>query len=262
MTVLTIILLVMIGGMLALLLPRFRLICSFGNGESVIEVDIFWFSVAVDLRTSSASGRILFFRFKKVNSEETQDETEKPMIKTSPSKSTTDQSPYPDHDFHDYESTEPTPTPRIKIKRKAKRTKVKPAQQPTSQKEKKPPMWRQVWRERSLMWRLIKYFVTVSKRLITAFRIDYFRSHVVFASSDPALTGMLYGYMTPLTALNNPPRRSITFDYDFDSEVPNGEISCSVSIRPINVLYIFLVETLRLPWLQIIRVVRQLRKRG
>ena len=66
MTVLTIILLVIVGGTLTLLLPRLRFMCSFGNGESVIKVDLFWFAVAVDLLTSSASGRILFFSFKKV----------------------------------------------------------------------------------------------------------------------------------------------------------------------------------------------------
>jgi len=242
-TVFTIILLAVVGLTASLLIPRFKFRYILDSDHHIIEFSHFWFGITVDWINDTVNGRILFLTFKQKTGEESEAvQKEKRKERKTERKKPTIQKP-----------AKPT-------KVAGKRFKVRLGKPPREKKEKdKAVKWTYFWQQRQLIGKLVRHLVSTVTKLTKTINIDRLKAHLVVATPDPAASGMLYGCLTPLIALNRPPKRDISLDIDFDGLLPSGELAISISVRPITVLFILLYEAIRLPWFGIYHLVRDLR---
>jgi len=98
-------------------------------------------------------------------------------------------------------------------------------------------------------------------RLIKTPHLDRLKAEIDVATPDPALTGVLYGAVYQLRALHSPPGRVIIVRSDFESDRPEIDLSCRLSISPVVVIFESFYIIIRLPWLRIYKVYREIRKR-
>ena len=111
-----------------------------------------------------------------------------------------------------------------------------------------------IWQERDLIIRAVYFVVNIVKRMIKATRCEQLTAHLVVATPDPMMTGVVFGALAPLSALSRLPQRKLTFQIDFQSDYPRGDLLFVFSLRPIVPMYIMLSEMIRLPWVRIVRI--------
>lgn len=243
MSLFAIIILAIVGLIGSLLIPRLKFRYIYDSDRHITEISHFWFGVRIDFVSDDLTGRILFLTFRKKTAEPEQ-RHDKPKRERAE----------PDVEHKPPQKT----TARIRIGKPPPKAKtiIKPKKEPT---EKESPGWRFFWQERQLIGKLIRHVVSTIVKLIKAFSIDHFKAHLTIATPDPMTSGVMYGYLSPLLALNAPPRRSISLGLDFDESTLSGEVAISISVRPITILFILLIEAIRLPWFRIYHLVRDYR---
>jgi hypothetical protein len=206
---------------LSVLVPRVRFTGEYNRGTLIFEIVNHWFRVTYNSTAEQVKGRILLFHFKR----DLKDESAKP------------------------EKSEAVVDIKIGIGKKPEESSEK-----TSEKTKhKTTVSISLIKDSRLAKELLFSVIRLVFKLLRSFRIDYLRSNVIIATSDPYTTAMVYGSVQPFMAFHSPPKRVVAFGVDFESQKPVWNIAGSISTRPIRVLWLILIWALRLPWLRIWR---------
>ncbi len=92
--------------------------------------------------------------------------------------------------------------------------------------------WGAVQKYPDVFRKWLKQLFLLMVRIIGALRIDYFRANAVIATPDPYWTGVIYGYSEALrSGLQMIPRVDISLRPDFQTLIPKGDISLSITYR-------------------------------
>ncbi len=114
------------------------------------------------------------------------------------------------------------------------------------------------WRERRLVFLLVKRLPRLIVRLLRCTRTDRLDLKLDIATSDPALTGMLSGI--GYCALSYLPEVALwEITPVFEGGSSKLDLNLSISVSPLPVIFILLTETFQLPWRRLIKARRTLR---
>jgi len=216
--------------------PRLYLVGEVGTETARFTIRWLWASLTYNASSKQYSGRILFFKIKP-----------REISPEHPAK------PSPDE-------------PSIPLEIKDSILKFKPSfiskneqidDKRVEAKSVEPWFW---WEHRDLLKVLLKRVWRWLRNLMRALRVDEFRMRIICATSDAALTGILFGVLQPLV-YNLPRRFDITVDADFERSKPQIEGTGSLSFRPAVVLGITLWLALRLPWIRLYYLKREWNKK-
>ncbi|MDP8238763.1 MAG: hypothetical protein P9X24_06720 [Candidatus Hatepunaea meridiana] len=239
--------LLIIGFILAgVLLPRIRFIGEIGSERTLFEVSSFWFGFKLDIRAKTYRYRIFFISFSQKDKIEESKDTVTPEAPPHISPDI-DKKPIIEKKEGTREKPKKYKRPKIRRKPKVKKPKVK---------EKKASKFTKelFWQERELIITVVKRLVSGLLRLFKTPRLDRVRIALDVATPDPMMTGLIYGILLQLTALNNPPRRVINIRSDFNAIIPSGDLYIVFSISLAVVLFESFYLIIRLPWWRILKV--------
>ena len=227
----------------ALLLPYVRFSGEHDQTCTIFDLRSWLFQIKLDGRRKLLTGRMFFFFHWKIELSQPTDPVEQHPA---------DDPLHIDKEIETAQPVEqpPEPTPKRKPSRKRAPKRKSGSISMTT---------KHLWSERTLIRRLVKQFDSAMKRFFSAVKIDLFALNIMIATPDPMATGIIFGALIPLTALNRPPNRTLSFQIDFQQDRPSFDISCIISIRPIRLIYIGVIELFRLPWWRIWKVYRMIR---
>ncbi|MCF7811144.1 hypothetical protein K9N50_09180 [bacterium] len=257
-----------------ILIPRVRFSGEVGAELKRVRIKNIWFLAEMDFQSKKSFLKVLFFR---IRSSQEEDEARTDQTKTEyiehlepeetifePDLDEIFEEPAESVDEPILDEIQPSeittesayPKPKKQLKIKFKR---KPKKKKTKTEERSIP-WSLFWQECDLLWVVIKRIMNSMRRLLKTPHLDLFRVKLDIASPEPALTGLFFSAASQLKAFEKPPQRQFIINYDFNSEIPSGELKLAVSIRPIKVVYESLYMALRLPWIKIYKVYRKFKK--
>ncbi|MDP8228178.1 MAG: hypothetical protein P9M15_01850 [Candidatus Electryoneaceae bacterium] len=232
----------------ALLLPRVRFLGEYNSITTVVEIRSLLFRAKFDRKRKLLTGHFLFFlRWKRKILQPTESSEQSPA-----------DDPFPIEE--EPETSEPEiQEPAEKPPKTGRKWKAHRKHRTKRKSSSVKGMMTLLWQERTLFQDLIKFVVSSAKRFISALQIEYLSLEMLVATPDPMTTGILFGALVPLTALNRPPRRTLNFQIDFQQDYPSFDISCVISIRPTRLIYIAVAELLHLPWRRMWKTYRKIR---
>jgi hypothetical protein len=112
-----------------------------------------------------------------------------------------------------------------------------------------------LWEERDLISRLLSVFFRFLKDMLGGIHLDRFFVEADIATSDPALTGAIYGGLYPVCLSVNSisPNLRLKIQPDFKNEIPRGWADVAFSTRLIDTFGATLRMFFALPKIKIIR---------
>lgn len=142
----------------------------------------------------------------------------------------------------------------VPVRTRARRT--RPRRQTEKPRPRRKPAggW---WRQREAVVAAAGRLARAVQRAWRAVHWEYFRAEVVVATPDPFLTGVAYGALCPLLALNHPPKTSLVITPDFTTTAPRAAAAFGAWFRPGALLAAVTPELLRMPWIKLIRLSRR-----
>ncbi len=250
------------------MLPRVRISGDVGLGYARLRVSNPWFLVKMDLWRKVYIAKVLFIRVhpRKKPKQKRDIDTPEPITPTEkepPREDLESSEPIEETPYEEAEDVvEPSERPRktvtskfrIKFGKSGKRWRKRDR----ADTDGIPKEF--IWRERALILTIFRRLVSSLVRLIKMPRFDRLKAEIDIATPDPALTGILYGVAYQLRALHNPPGRVIVVRSDFESDKPGFDLSCRLSISPVIVIFESFYIIIRLPWLRIYKVYREIKK--
>lgn len=113
-----------------------------------------------------------------------------------------------------------------------------------------------VLRTRGLLGRLLRLVVTLSRQVT----FEEFRLRTTFGLENPADTGIVYGFLTPLLVVAHTRGLNVVCRPMFLDSGWNGSVSATVRVRPVSVLAALAVFLVSPPVIRALGVAWQARK--
>ncbi len=155
------------------------------------------------------------------------------------------------HDYVDFEKEDDkTSAPKHPQKEKAKsRSRFRKQKKPKEKSDRK--FLKLIWAEKALLFDIFKGMKSSVFKLITCFKIDKLNLNLLIATTNPALTGALFGGAQSFLNLPRPINIEIAVNADYLNSEPKAELYLLTSVRPLSLMNVSLITAFSLPWVRI-----------
>ncbi len=225
----------------AILLPRVHARVDVAMDHAEYEFHSIWFTIKGGTDKDSTSGRFLFFTFPKPEKRK-----QRPAKDKTKGKNADDKSGATIDTDDETSAKEPIKSSKSAPK-KDKRKKAKKKSEKSGDSDKGKVTWAQFWEEKELVFDVLKRVVSGIVRFFKSIRTDYLDLRLELGLDDAMQTGILIGILHPLFFLQGK-RRNVVIVPHYDEFAFDFAFTCSFSLRPIQVVNVFIIEAFKFPW--------------